>query len=79
MGLLLAITIPMSLKYMEIIKAINLIGMINIEKSRDILSNTCFNPALRNLDNKILKKVFLPKRKNIKWVKDSEMGLRKHK
>ena len=34
-----------------------------------------FNPSIENLDNKILKKVFLPKRKNIKWVKDSEMGL----
>lgn len=34
-----------------------------------------FNPIIENLDNKIVKKVFLPERKNIKWVKDSEMGL----
>ncbi len=34
-----------------------------------------FSTSIENLDNKILKKIILPEKKNIKWVKDSELSL----
>ena len=34
-----------------------------------------FNQDIENLDNKTLKKIVIPKKKNIKWVKDSELSL----
>lgn len=34
-----------------------------------------FNQDIENLDNKTLKKIVLPEKKNLKWVKDSELSL----
>lgn len=34
-----------------------------------------FNQDIENLDNKTLKKIIVPDKKNIKWVKDSELSL----
>lgn len=46
------------------------------EKSEIYYPIAVFNPSIENLDGKILKKICLPKRKNIKWVKDSELSLK---
>lgn len=45
------------------------------EKAEIYYPIAVFNSSIENLDNKVLKKVILPKRKNIKWVKDSELSL----
>ncbi len=34
-----------------------------------------FNPDIENLDNRTMKKITVPKKKNITWVKDSELSL----
>ena len=45
------------------------------EKSEIYYPISVFNPKIENLDNKIIKKIVLPTKKNIKWVKDSELNL----
>lgn len=45
------------------------------EKTEIYYPVAVFNQDIENLDNKILKKIVVPEKKNIKWVKDSELGL----
>ena len=45
------------------------------EKAEIYYPVAVFNPDIENLDNKILKKIVVPEKKNIKWVKDSELSL----
>ena len=35
-----------------------------------------FNQNIESLNNKIIKKIELPKKKNLKWVRDSELGIK---
>jgi hypothetical protein len=44
------------------------------EKAEIYYPVAVFNPDIENLDNKILKKIVVPEKKNIKWVKDSELS-----
>lgn len=45
------------------------------EKAEIYYPIAVFNPQIENLDNKVIKRVKLPKNKNIKWVKDSKLSL----
>ena len=45
------------------------------EKEQIYYPVSVFNSQVEDLDNKIIKKIILPKKKNIKWVKDSETSL----
>lgn len=45
------------------------------EKAEIYYPIAVFNSSIENLDNKILKTIFLPERKNIEWVKDSKLSL----
>ena len=45
------------------------------EKAEIYYPIAVFNQDIENLDNKTLKKIIFPEKKNIKWVKDSELSL----
>ena len=45
------------------------------EKAEIYYPVAVFNQDIENLDNKTLKKIIVPEKKNIKWVKDSELSL----
>ena len=45
------------------------------EKAEIYYPVAVFNQDIENLDNKTLKKIVIPEKKNIKWVKDSELSL----
>ena len=45
------------------------------EKAEIYYPIAVFNQDIENLDNKTLKKIIVPEKKNIKWVKDSELSL----
>ena len=45
------------------------------EKAEIYYPVAVFNQDIENLDNKTLKKIIVPEKKNIKWVEDSELSL----